>query len=138
MADIAHFKGYNDFYGHDRGDDVLVRVAGAIKGALQRPVDFCARYGGEEFIVVLPDTDEKGAIHVVKKILEQVRALNIRHERSMVAEFVTISLGIFSDTQTASDHETLIRNADTALYKAKSNGKNRFEVFGSVLDKPVV
>jgi len=138
MADIDHFKAYNDFYGHDKGDEVLVRVAGAIKETLQRPVDFCARYGGEEFIAVLPDTDEQGAVHVVKQILEQVRALNIRHERSMVAEFVTISLGIFSETKTASDHETLIKNADTALYKAKANGKNRFEVFRSAFDKPVV
>lgn len=136
MADIDHFKAYNDFYGHDKGDEVLVRVAGAIKETLQRPVDFCARYGGEEFIVVLPDTDERGAVHVVQQILEQVRALNIRHERSMVAEFVTISLGIFSDAN--SDHETLIKNADTALYKAKANGKNRFEVFRSPLDKPVI
>ncbi len=129
MADIDHFKNYNDFYGHDKGDDVLVRVAGAIKEALKRPVDFCARYGGEEFIIVLPETDEKGAIHVAGQIIEQVRNLKVPHERSSVAGVVTISLGIATETKAVSDHETIIRNADTALYKAKSTGKNRFEVF---------
>ena len=131
MADIDHFKGYNDFYGHDKGDNVLVRVAGTIKETLRRPVDFCARYGGEEFIIVLPETDEKGAVHIAGVILEQVRNLNIRHERSLVADVVTISLGIASETKAVSDHETMIRNADTALYKAKSSGKNRFEIFQS-------
>lgn len=129
MADIDHFKAYNDVYGHKKGDEILIRVATAIKETLLRPVDFCARYGGEEFIVVLPETSEKGAVYVAGQILEQIRNLKIRHERSTVAEILTISLGIASETKSVSDHETLIKNADTALYEAKSNGKNRYKVF---------
>lgn len=130
MADIDNFKAYNDFYGHDKGDNVLVLVANAIKNTLKRPVDFCARYGGEEFIVILPETDKKGAVHIAAKLIERVQAMNIGHERSGVLNIVTISLGVATETEIKSDYEDIIKKADQALYQAKSNGKNRYEVFG--------
>ncbi|MBU1344996.1 MAG: diguanylate cyclase [Proteobacteria bacterium] len=129
MADIDNFKKYNDFYGHHRGDNVLVLVANAIKSTLKRPVDFCARYGGEEFIIVLPDTDEKGAVHIAKQLINRIQAMKIGHERSDVMNVVTISLGIACETKITSDDKALIKKADKALYQAKSNGKNQYAVF---------
>jgi len=130
MADIDNFKAYNDFYGHNKGDNVLVLVAGAIKNTLKRPVDFCARFGGEEFIIILPETDKKGAVHIAAKLIEQVQAMNIGHERSSVLNIVTVSLGVATETQVKSNYEDIIKKADKALYQAKANGKNRYEIFG--------
>ena len=129
MADSDNFKNYNDFYGHKKGDNVLVLVANAIKRTLKRPVDFCARYGGEEFIVVLPDTDKEGAVHIAKKILNRIQAMNIGHEQSDTSDIVTVSLGVATGTDPLSNYEELLIKADTALYQAKSFGKNRFEIF---------
>lgn len=129
MADIDHFKNFNDAYGHAKGDDVLSVVAKTIHSTLKRPVDFCARYGGEEFILILPDTDEKGAIHIAGLILNKIRKLNIEHEHSDATDRVTLSLGIASQTQVPINYEDIIKKADKALYQAKSNGRNRFEVF---------
>lgn len=77
----------------------------------------------------MPDTDESGAIHMACRILDHVRNLNILHEKSSVEDRVTISLGLTSDKSGKEDHETLIRDADIALSRAKSKGKNRYEVF---------
>ncbi|MCF6249227.1 MAG: diguanylate cyclase [Desulfobacula sp.] len=131
MADIDHFKNFNDAYGHDRGDLVLTRVAKSIDATLKRPVDFCARYGGEEFIIILPDTDPAGAIHIAGLILEQVRGLDIEHKHSDADDKVTISLGVASQKNVPLNYEDIIKNADIALYLAKSNGRNRFEVSGT-------
>lgn len=132
MADIDHFKAYNDFYGHAKGDEVLIRVAQAFQSALKRPEDFCARYGGEEFIVLLPDTDENGAAFMADRILDQVRGLNIPHEKSLVRPVVTVSLGVGISVSGAEDADSLIRRADSALYQAKNNGKDRFEIFREI------
>lgn len=129
MADIDNFKAYNDFYGHARGDKVLTAVAGTVKGTLKRPVDVCARYGGEEFIILLPDTDADGASHVAQIILDNVGALAIPHEKSDSGSYISLSLGIACEAG-VKDHEKLIRNADSALYRAKSGGKNRYTVYG--------
>ena len=124
MADIDNFKSYNDHYGHEKGDDVLIQVAKAIDSALNRSVDFCARFGGEEFIVVLPDTDKTGAIYIADQLLEQVRALNIKHDYSDARETISISLGIACKSKDLSGQDAIIKQADDALYKAKAKGKN--------------
>ncbi len=131
MADIDNFKKFNDTYGHDTGDVVLTKVAKSIRDTLKRPVDFCARYGGEEFIIILPDTDPAGAAHVAGQILEQVRSLNIEHKHSDADDKVTIRLGIASQKNVPFNYEDIITNADKALYLAKLNGRNRFEVSGN-------
>lgn len=128
MADIDNFKAFNDFYGHAKGDEILTAVAAAVKDSLKRPVDLCARYGGEEFIIVLPDTDTEGASHVAQTILDRVRDLAIPHEASDAGDRVSLSLGIACQNG-VTNHEKLIRQADTALYWAKSRGKDRFEVY---------
>jgi diguanylate cyclase (GGDEF)-like protein len=127
MVDIDFFKNYNDAYGHSAGDTCLKLVAQALSKCITREDDFIARYGGEEFIVIMPYTDENGAHHASKKMLESVMALNIPHSQSSVAECVTVSVGV---TALKVDHahsvEEYIGTADKALYMSKQNGRNRY------------
>ncbi len=130
IIDIDNFKAYNDNYGHLQGDDCLKQVANALSLSLQRPLDYVARYGGEEFTVILPDTDASGALKVGEMIRVGVEALNIPHEYSATAPFVTISLGICSMLASSEDSlKQFIDNADKALYQAKRQGRNRVSLF---------
>ena len=126
LIDIDHFKAYNDHYGHLGGDDCLCKVAAKLSECLKRGGDMVARYGGEEFVVILPNTDEQGAISIAEELRAGVEAMRLKHEYSSVAEHVTISLGVASmmPTQKASVSE-LINMADGALYAAKGAGRNR-------------
>jgi diguanylate cyclase (GGDEF)-like protein len=127
MVDVDFFKAYNDVYGHLKGDDCLRVVADVIGASLFRTDDFAARYGGEEFVVVLPNTNERGAYKVAGRLLENMRARAIPHKKSSVAGYVTISIGATSSNaeyaQSANDY---IDRADKALYKSKQNGRNRY------------
>ncbi len=126
MIDVDHFKLFNDHYGHPAGDSCLKKVTQAIKSCLHRTTDILGRYGGEEFIVLLPETDAKGAMCVAQSIGEAINALQIRHDVSPTASFVTASLGGATCLRTTGhDLEELIKNADRALYKAKRAGRNR-------------
>ncbi|MCP3872444.1 MAG: diguanylate cyclase [Desulfobacteraceae bacterium] len=129
MADIDNFKNYNDCYGHDKGDKALISVANTIKKTLRRPSDFCARYGGEEFIIIMPETDKNGAIHLARQLIENIQNLNIKHKRSDVQNMLTLSLGVATETKLSPRYEKILKKADKALYKAKANGKNRYEFF---------
>jgi len=129
MMDIDFFKKYNDGYGHQGGDDCLKAVAKALSSSLRRPGDFIARYGGEEFVVILPNTDAKGAAEVAEHLRANVQAGNIPHAYSAVASHVSVSLGVASmlPDKTGAP-ENLIAKADAALYKAKEQGRNRFAI----------
>lgn len=128
MIDIDHFKNFNDRYGHVSGDDCLRRVATTLKKFVGRAPDFVARYGGEEFVVVLPDTDLEGACIVASRLCKAIEELGIPHDRSDVSAKVTISLGVAAlTTETAANPDALIELADKALYRAKANGRNRYE-----------
>lgn len=127
MIDIDHFKLYNDNYGHIEGDDSLKKVASCLATTMSRPADFIARYGGEEFAVILPMTDHDGAVTVAETLLEQIKKLNLPHRYSLVAERVTISLGVATMLPTREASPTiLIDRADKALYASKIAGRNRF------------
>ncbi|MEA5602545.1 PleD family two-component system response regulator [Nostoc sp. UHCC 0252] len=127
LCDVDFFKSYNDTYGHRVGDRCLQEIAQAIKDIINRPADLVARYGGEEFVVILPDTDVEGAIHVAEKICHAVRTLAIPHENSPVKAYVTISVGLTTQIpQPDSDLEEMIDEADRALYEAKAAGRDRF------------
>lgn len=126
VCDIDHFKLYNDYYGHQQGDMCLQLVAGCLEQNLSRNVDWIARYGGEEFVVVLPDTDRDGAIHVAKRLLRAVTELSIKHESSETSDVVTMSIGIASSANLC-DARKLFERADQNLYRAKKNGRNRIE-----------
>ncbi len=126
MADVDHFKRYNDHYGHQVGDECLRRVASAIQASLLRPGDLVARYGGEEFACILPDTDLDGALTLATAIEQRVRGLQIEHADSDTAKVVTISLGVaMCLPQPAGDAADLLALADKQLYRAKHGGRGR-------------
>ena len=126
MIDVDHFKLFNDHYGHPAGDTCLKKVTQAIKSCLHRSADLLGRYGGEEFVVLLPETDAKGAMRVAQSISEALEHLQHRHDVSPTSNFVTASIGGATCLRTTGhDLEELIKNADRALYKAKRAGRNR-------------
>lgn len=126
MADIDHFKAYNDLYGHQAGDECLRRVAGILRSAIQRPADMVARYGGEEFVIVLPNTDLVGAEIVAEKMRVLIRQQGISHEGSEVDTIVTLSLGVASmRPHPLKSSDELVEAADRALYQAKEAGRDR-------------
>ncbi|TFW24179.1 diguanylate cyclase domain-containing protein [Duganella callida] len=126
MIDIDHFKAYNDHYGHQKGDQCLIQVAGALAAMLKRPGDLTARYGGEEFAMILPETDIEQARLMAETIRDRVQALRIPHERTTDdARQVTVSIGIATQRGgTPVDIAALIGAADKALYQAKRSGRN--------------
>ncbi|MDY7020687.1 MAG: diguanylate cyclase [Cyanobacteriota bacterium] len=126
LSDVDCFKSYNDYYGHQRGDECLIQVAQAIAQAVKRPGDLVARYGGEEFVVILPNTNGKGAVQVAQTIQEQIRQLQISHAESFISQYVTISMGISSRIPSHFiPSQTLVSEADHALYQAKQQGRDR-------------
>ena len=128
LSDIDHFKLYNDTYGHQGGDECLIRVAKAIKESVNRPGDLTARYGGEEFCLVLPETSGLGAMKIAELVRKNVFELSLEHKSSPVAEVVTLSLGVATLIPDIGSHPSvLLEAADRALYQAKGNGRNRVE-----------
>ena len=126
LCDVDYFKLYNDNYGHPQGDECLRQVARAIGKSVRRPDDLAARYGGEEFVILLPNTDAEGAQLVAKDAATYVRALQMEHKASKVADHVTISLGVTTVTpQEGLSISTLVDTADLGLYEAKRRGRNQ-------------
>jgi len=131
LADIDHFKAYNDHYGHQAGDACLVQVAAALRRAAGRTHDLVARYGGEEFAILLPQLDALGAEGVARRLLNELAQLGLRHAASPTAPQLTMSMGLSSlvprDAQGA---DTLVASADALLYQAKAAGRNRYRMAG--------
>lgn len=125
LIDIDHFKQFNDSFGHLAGDDALQKVATALKLSCSRPGDYVARYGGEEFVVLLVDTDAKGAVKVAKKMLHNVLALTIPHPYSSVGA-VSISIGIAIADKDDDYSTDVIDRADQQLYISKQRGRNTY------------
>jgi diguanylate cyclase (GGDEF)-like protein len=125
--DIDHFKRVNDLYqDHKIGDQVLRQLAERCRANV-RDVDILGRYGGEEFVALLPETDMAEAVLVAERLRRAAEAEPMLTERGPI--YVTISLGISGASQNIPDLETLINQADTAMYQAKQTGRNRFVVF---------
>ncbi len=125
LCDVDYFKNYNDTYGHLMGDTCLTNIAQAINAILQRPSDIVARYGGDEFVILLPNTNLDGAVHMAEEIRDCICQLKILHENSPVNSQVTLTIGIGSGFP----HDNLPEDrfiwlADKALYEAKANGRN--------------
>lgn len=134
MIDVDHFKPFNDFYGHLAGDDCLRRLAATISGCLHRPGDLAARFGGEEFAVLLPTTDAAGAEEIATRIHDAVTALEIGHEVTPLGR-ITLSIGIASDgPERYHSAQALLHTADSALYTAKHEGRNRSVI--ATIDDP--
>jgi diguanylate cyclase (GGDEF)-like protein len=127
MLDVDWFKKYNDYYGHQAGDDCLKQVATLLATSCTRNNDFVARYGGEEFAMILPETHSP--LVVMRKLFQALNALAIPHAMSEFGE-VTISVGI---SMRKPNHVTapsiLVGEADEALYTAKHQGRNQAVLF---------
>ena len=125
LLDCDLFKNINDQYGHLFGDQVLQHICVVCSEEI-RNIDFFARYGGEEFIIILPESELSGAIKTAARIQSSLANKAIVFEETDV--YVTLSVGICEITQQHRSFEEMIKDADTAMYRAKENGRNRIEV----------
>lgn len=140
--DIDFFKSVNDKHGHQGGDLVLSMVATAIKHQL-RDNDVFVRYGGEEFVALLSNIDEAKALEIAERVRKAIQALVIAFNETFIS--VTVSIGVSTYvpdvTSLLINEETaarLIKSADSALYRAKHNGRNRVENGGVIWDRQVL
>jgi diguanylate cyclase (GGDEF)-like protein len=124
LMDIDHFKNVNDTFGHQTGDVVLREVAVMMEKTL-RDSEFCGRYGGEEFLIVLTQTDRKGAFNAVERVRANIADLQLQDSNASFK--VTVSIGLAEYRKGEGAQETIAR-ADQAMYCAKEGGRNRVEV----------
>jgi diguanylate cyclase (GGDEF)-like protein/PAS domain S-box-containing protein len=136
MADVDHFKGFNDSRGHQAGDQCLKRVASKIAEATDGTSALAARYGGEEFSIILPDFDEGAALELAEKIRLGVLSLAIANPASSYGH-VSVSLGVASRTIDTTNEAQLVGDADRALYEAKHRGRNRCVLASQLNDNKV-
>lgn len=126
MMDVDRFKNFNDTFGHPAGDMLLREITDILKSRV-RAGDIACRYGGEEFAMILSETDADGACVCMEKIREDIKALQL-HYRGQALGSVTVSAGVAVFPSQVENAEDLVRAADTALYRAKSEGRNRIAV----------
>ena len=127
LVDIDHFKSVNDNYGHLTGDQCIVEVASMIKSLLRRSSDVGCRYGGEEFCIILPETDDKGALALAQEICQIVHQKNIVNDKNIIS--LTVSCGVATYQQEKNiTPEVIFSCADKALYKAKQAGRDQVQV----------
>jgi len=126
IIDVDYFKQYNDTYGHLMGDNVLKKVATALKDYSSRSDDYCFRLGGEEFGILFKSKNQEKAFQFAKMILENIENLKIEHKSSIVSKYITVSMGLFSDySKNIIDIDDIYKKADKMLYLAKETGRNR-------------
>ncbi|MDA8173896.1 MAG: diguanylate cyclase [Nitrospiraceae bacterium] len=127
MIDLDHFKRINDAFGHVAGDSVLVETSSILRSSL-RGVDTVARWGGEEFVILLPESSKEASLIPANRILESVAAHSFRLAPGTV---ITVSIGMADSSGISADElgDRVLSDADTALYLAKRNGRNRIELY---------
>jgi diguanylate cyclase (GGDEF)-like protein len=131
IGDIDFFKNYNDHYGHPKGDDCLRSIGGALNGLKENLGVYAARVGGEEFSLLWFEKDASHVDTVIKTMISAIKEQTIPHEKSKVAEFVTMSIGVYVvRCSQSNDVQTLYDLADKALYTAKASGRNCAIVYG--------
>lgn len=138
VLDIDHFKQFNDTWGHEVGNQVLMLVAQQITLTI-RKLDYACRFGGEEFVVLLPNTDLRQAKHVAERLRESIEHAPLLHDGQSLS--VTASLGVDEFRGNHSDtHEGFIERVDSWLYQAKRDGRNcvRYPVVESTIIKTTV
>jgi diguanylate cyclase (GGDEF)-like protein len=129
LLDVDYFKNYNDNYGHPAGDAVLKRLADLMQSATSRAGEMVGRYGGEEFILVLPGASVQSAVRTAERLKDLVNSEGIAHEKSLICGFITVSQGVVSVMPDADlTPADMIKRADTVLYKAKHEGRNRISI----------
>ncbi len=127
LIDVDFFKGYNDAYGHQAGDQCLIKVAHAIDGMFNRASDLVARYGGDEFVVIIPEAGEEEAVKMALSLCQAIEGLKIPSD-DLTGEYayVTVSIGVSSRIpDRGSSPMDLFQLADRALYQAKHAGRNQ-------------
>lgn len=127
LADLDHFKNYNDTNGHVRGDELLHELAGVFLAAV-RATDFVARYGGEEFVILLPEATRAAAAEVAERVRAMVANYPFPLRETQPGGLVTLSLGVASYLEGVPADGSLVEVADQALYRAKNAGRNRVEL----------
>lgn len=136
FLDVDKFKPYNDYYGHQRGDDCLRELARVFANGARRASDLAVRYGGEEFVVLLPETGLMAARQIAETLVRDVEALGLPHAASDVAGVVTVSAGVAVVMPDKIERpEELLARADAALYEAKQAGRNCVRV---AMDQPAI
>ncbi|MDZ7819473.1 MAG: GGDEF domain-containing protein [Aliarcobacter sp.] len=129
FMDIDHFKLYNDNYGHQKGDDVLIKFAKCLKDSLHRSSDFAFRLGGEEFGIVYQCETKEKAIEFANEIRKNIENLKITHEFSSVSPYITASMGLIcKNANEMEDINIVYKQADDLLYKSKTNGRNKVSI----------
>ena len=126
MADVDHFKNYNDSFGHKAGDLCLRHIADAMKHHARRAGDLAVRYGGEEFVLLLPNLDAVSAFNLAEAIRNSMEDAARRGNGRQPDEKITISFGVATMVpEEGKKPESLVLDADRALYEAKRGGRNR-------------
>ena len=129
VVDVDNFKIYNDTYGHPQGDTLLKAISSVFKQALRRPADLAARWGGEEFIILMPDTDQNGAMEVAERIRYRVEDLIVPCEDGTSTR-TTVSIGVNTAGPILNQPVTgFVAGADKALYEAKASGRNKICIY---------
>jgi len=131
FLDLDHFKEVNDSLGHSYGDLLLKEISKRLKSVI-REEDTLARLGGDEFILLLPDTDSDGAAQVAQKLLETIVRPTLIDGHELT---ITTSIGIAVYPADGSEMETLLKNADSAMYRAKQEGRNSYSFFTEEMQK---
>ena len=130
IIDIDNFKLYNDTYGHQKGDDVLIKVSNTLNSFMKRANDYCFRIGGEEFAVLFNSKNFENSLEFSNKLREEVEKLEIEHKKNTASKYITISIGLYCDNaNNIKDDISFFKKADELLYEAKNSGKNKV-VFG--------
>lgn len=126
LMDIDHFKQYNDNYGHQAGDKVLIKFAATLKEVLQRDDDMAFRLGGEEFGLVYKSASKEKALEFANMVREHIEALKMSHDYSSASKYITASMGLVSEhASKMSTMDEVYKQADELLYKSKESGRNR-------------
>jgi diguanylate cyclase (GGDEF)-like protein len=124
IADVDHFKHYNDAHGHQLGDVVLASVAAIFKNSIRRG-DLAARFGGEEFVVILPNCEKDNAMLIANKMRQTIAAENFPYQQQQPLGNLTCTFGVATFPEDADTKELLLKKADDCLYKGKAGGRNK-------------
>jgi diguanylate cyclase len=128
MLDIDHFKRVNDTHGHQVGDRVLEGLGTLLRSVPAEPGMACARYGGEEFAILLPSTTLNKAVQLAEAVRSRTRGIRLRNRNTQTVELtVTVSAGVAA-WRPGDDAGDLVSCADAALYRSKTNGRDRVMV----------